>query len=95
METTISVSFTYPTTEIERIADAMGYSEYVHDPNDDTQTIENPESRVEFFTRMQKTQLIENMITVDQHAIRTQKRLEADALIADKRALIDKAITSL
>lgn len=93
MNTTITATITYPTADIDAFADANGYFEQIPDPSDESQTIANPESRVDFVKRLFLDRSVDWFTRSAETQIREQKRIEIEQAIEFKRDEIKNQIT--
>lgn len=90
---TITASITLPTENINAFADALGYFEFVINPEDETQQLPNPETRLEFVKRLFLEHSLDWFMQVTEGQIRTAKGLEANGLVASAREQLKQAIT--
>lgn len=90
---TITAKITQPVENIEDFADSQGYFESVIDPNDDTKTIPNPESRVDYVKRLFLERSVGWFSAAAEKAIREAKTTEMNTLIDTKRDEIKSTIT--
>lgn len=91
--TTITATMTMPLADIEAFADAKGYMEQIEDPNDNTQMIPNPVSRVDFVKNLFVEHALDWFVGMSEHAIRVAKQTEADAAVKVKKDELHAAIT--
>jgi len=105
--TTITATFTYPTTEIEAFADRRGYQSEVVNPayvvttdangnitdNGESQTIPNTQTREEFLKDWFKSEVVKILSVDIDRAAQLEAKNIAETNAAEKKALVDQALT--
>jgi len=89
---TITASITMPLENFEAYANSKGYQDFVYDPEDDTKTIPNTETRMEYAKRMFIEYAVADFVKVAENAIRVEKNKETQALVETKKDELRAAI---